>query len=61
MTKRKRWQQNSLARQIVILLIVVIAALSVVIIACTYSRPDRVFMENIILKLIFEKHSKGLH
>ncbi|MBC7323384.1 MAG: hypothetical protein H5T90_09900 [Acetomicrobium sp.] len=59
MKEKARKHRDSLARQIIIFLIVIIAALSFVIIACTYSRPDRIFMENAIIKLIYEKHSKG--
>lgn len=61
MAKNGNKHKDKLANQIILLLIVIIAALSLVIIACTYYRPDRIFMDNVILKLIYERHSGGVH
>ncbi|HOO63510.1 MAG TPA: hypothetical protein PK364_06275 [Synergistaceae bacterium] len=55
MPERKR--KNSLARQILIVLTVVFFALSIVYIVALYTHPNRVFMDNIILNLIVEKHT----
>ncbi|AFM21395.1 hypothetical protein Anamo_0754 [Acetomicrobium mobile DSM 13181] len=61
MAKDIRKHRDSLANKIILLLIVIIATLSLVIIACTYHRPDRIFMDNVILKLIYERHSGAAH
>ncbi len=50
-------EKNSLARQVLIVLTVVFFAMSLVYLVVLYAHPNRLFMDNIIVNLIAEKHS----
>ena len=50
-------KKNGPAKQVLIILTVVFFALSVVYFVVLYAHPNRVFMDNIILNLIVEKHT----
>lgn len=50
-------EKNSLARQVLIVLTVVFFAMSLVYLVVLYAHPNRLFMDNIIVNLIAEKHN----
>jgi hypothetical protein len=54
-------QKSSLSRQILIIVIVSVVALSLVFFASMYVHPHRIYMENALLRLIYEKHTRSVH
>jgi len=50
-------EKNGLARQLLIVLTVVFFAMSLVYLVILYAHPNRLFMDNIIVNLIAEKHT----
>ncbi len=50
-------ERNSLARQVLIVLTVAFFAMSLVYLVILYAHPNRIFMDNVIVNLIVEKHT----
>jgi hypothetical protein len=54
---RRIHERPSWGRQIAIVLTVLAAALALIVVALLFSTPPEVFRDNLILRLIREKHS----